>query len=152
MERRMTAGLGIVHAFLAVPLFVALSAAAGLADASSRPIQAAPVNPIEGTWVYAKDPSGVVKTESIYEGSTITFGPGGKYSFQLGQTQIALQGTWEVRGTARDTVRVHTEYGQGRENDLTLTIRRNPRGVVVGLVVREGDGSTGARYYVPRPA
>lgn len=152
MERRITAGLGKVRAFLAVPLFVALSAAAGLADALPRAIQTTPANQIEGTWVYAKDPSGVVKTESIYEGSTITFGPGGKYSFQLGQTQIALQGTWEVRGAEGDTVRVHTEYGQGRENDLALTIRRDRRGVVVGLVVREGDGSTGARYYVPRPA
>ena len=105
---------------------------------------------IEGTWIYAKDPTGVVPAESIYEGSTITFGPGGKYTFQLGQTSIALQGTWEVRGAEGDTVRVHTEYGQGRRNDLTLTIRRDPRGAVVGMEVREGDGTTGARYYVPR--
>lgn len=108
------------------------------------------VNAIEGTWIYAKDPTGAVRSESIYEGSTITFGPGGQYTFQLGQTSIALKGTWELRGAEGDTLRVHTEYGEERRNDLTLKVRRNPRGEVIGLEVREGDESAGARYYVPR--
>lgn len=114
-------------------------------------LQAAQVTPIEGTWIYAKDPTGAVKSEAIYEGSTITFGPEGKYTFQLGQTAVALQGTWERRGVEGNTVRVHTEYGQERRNDLTLKVRRDRRGAVIGMEVREGDGSTGARYYVPRP-
>lgn len=112
--------------------------------------QAAQMSSIEGVWVYAKDPKGLVPAEAIYEGSMITFGPGGKYVFQLGETSIALQGTWEIRSGKGDTVLVHTEYGQDRRNDLTLTIRRGARGIVVGMEVREGDGSTGARYYVPR--
>jgi hypothetical protein len=45
---------------------------------------------------------------------------------------------------------VHTEYGKGRRNDLTLTLRRNASGAVTGMEVREGDGSSGARYYVPQ--
>ena len=114
-------------------------------------IQTAQPNPIEGIWIYAKDPSGAVKSEAIYQGSTITFGPGGKYTFQLGETSIALQGTWALSGVDGDTVKVHTEYGQGRSNDLTLKVRRDRRGTVIGMEVREGDGSTGARYYVPRP-
>jgi hypothetical protein len=114
-------------------------------------IQAPQVTPIEGTWIYAKDPTGAVKSEPIYEGSTIMFGPDRKYSFQLGETRVALQGTWELRSVEGDTVRVHTEYGRGRSNDLTLKVRRDQRGAVIGMEVREGDESTGARFYVPRP-
>lgn len=91
-----------------------------------------------------------MKSESIYAGSTIMFGPDGKYTFQLGQSGVALQGTWELRGVEGNTVRVHTEYGQERRNDLTIKVRRDRRGAVIGMEVREGDGSTGARYYVPR--
>jgi len=104
---------------------------------------------IEGTWTYATDPTGAVPAEAIYEGSSITFGVDGKYSFQLAETSIALQGTWEVRGNEGGTVQVHTEYGQGRRNDLTLKLRRDAQGTVIGMEVREGDGSTGARFYVP---
>jgi hypothetical protein len=125
--------------------------AARAAEPAAPPPQEVPaVNPVEGTWVYAKDPAKKVKSEKIYEGSTITFGPAGAYSFRLAETTIALKGTWEVRGADGDVVRVHTEYGQGRRNDLTLTLRRDPHGTVVGMEVREGDGSTGARYYVPQ--
>ncbi|TMQ77748.1 hypothetical protein ACCUM_2695 [Candidatus Accumulibacter phosphatis] len=47
---------------------------------------------------------------------------------------------------------MRTEYGPGRRNDLTLKLRRDARGAVVGMKIREGNGSTGARYYVPRPS
>jgi hypothetical protein len=114
------------------------------------PCASQPVSPIEGTWTYAKDPTGAIGSEAIYEGSAITFGPGGAYAFQLGQTKIALKGTWELRGAEGNVVRVHTEYGKGRRNDLTLTLRRNASGAVTGMEVREGDGSSGARYYVPQ--
>ncbi|MFN7145543.1 MAG: hypothetical protein ACK4YP_17340 [Myxococcota bacterium] len=103
---------------------------------------------IAGTWRYAKDPTGAVATDPIYEGSTITFAPDGRYTFRLAQFPRPLEGTWELRGAEADTVRVHTEYGQGRRNHLTLTLRRDAGGAVTGMVVREGDGSTGARLYV----
>ena len=140
----------MVKALVVVSLFLFVSAVADLRSAPLPAAQGAEASPIEGVWIYAKDPKGVVKPEAIYEGSTIVFGAGGKYSFQLGQTSIALQGTWELRGTKGNIIRVHTEYGQDRSNDLTLTIRRDAKGAVAGLEVREGDGSTGARYYVPR--
>ena len=137
---------------MALPSNVTMTLILCLGLLSSAPfIQAAQPKPIEGIWIYAKDPSGAVKSEPIYEGSTITFGPDGKYTFQLRETSVALQGTWELRGTEGDTFKVHTEYGQGRSNDLTLKLRRDRRGAVTGMEVREGDGSTGARYYVPRP-
>jgi hypothetical protein len=140
----------MVKTLVVVALLLWPFAAANLPAAPLAAAQGAQVSPIEGVWIYAKDPKGVVRSEAIYEGSTITFGAGGKYAFQLGETSIALQGTWEVRGAKGDIVRVHTEYGRDRSNDLTLTIRRDAGGKVVGLEVREGDGSTGARYYVPR--
>jgi hypothetical protein len=87
MERRTTAGLCMVKALLVVPLAVMLSATAGLSAPSAQTIRPATVNHFEGTWIYAKDPMGVVPTESIYDGSTITFGPGGKYSFQLARRE-----------------------------------------------------------------
>ena len=147
----------VMNLLLQVGILVLASGVSGGETVSGPPpparsAQAAPASRIEGTWIYAKDPTGAVPSEPIYVGSTITFGPGGKYTFQLGDTIVALQGTWELRGAQGDVFRVHTEYGQGRSNDLTLTIRRDPRGAVVGMEVREGDGSTGARYYVPRTA
>ncbi len=124
-----------------------LLASAGLAGQDN----ATAAKSIEGTWVYAKDPTGKVKSEPIYEGSTITFEAGGRYVFALADTPKPLTGTWELRGAEGNTIRVHTEYGQNRRNDLTLTLRRDARGGVVGFEVREGDDdSSGVRYYVPR--
>jgi hypothetical protein len=140
----------MVKALVVVSLFLWPSAAADLGSTRLSATQGAAASPIEGVWIYAKDPKGVVKSEAIYEGSTITFGAGGKYSFRLADTSSALQGTWELRGSKGNVIQVHTEYGQDRSNDLALTIRRDASGKVVGLEVREGDGSTGARYYVPR--
>ena len=112
---------------------------------------AAAAKAIEGTWVYAEDPTGKVKSEPIYEGSTITFEPGGRYAFALADTPKPLAGTWELRGAEGNIIRVHTEYGENRRNDLTLTVRRDARGSVAGFEVREGDvNSSGVRYYVPR--
>lgn len=141
----------MVKALVVASLFLSPFATTAPWLAPLPAVQATQTNPIEGVWVYAKDPRGVVRPEAIYQGSTITFGAGGKYTFQLAETSIALQGTWEVRGAKGDVIRVHTEYGQDRSNDLALTIRRDASGKVVGMEVREGDGSTGARYYVPRP-
>lgn len=141
----------MVKALVVGSLFLWPSATATPSPAPLAAAQAAQANPIEGVWVYAKDPKGVVRSEAIYEGSTITFGAGGKYAFRLAEASIALQGTWEVRGGTGNIIQVHTEYGQDRSNDLALTIRRDASGKVVGMEVREGDGSTGARYYVPRP-
>lgn len=104
---------------------------------------------IEGTWVYAKDPTGKVKIDPIYEGSTITFEAGGKYAFALRDLPKPLVGTWLLRQATGNTIDVHTEYGQERSNDLTLTLRRDAKGGVVGFEVFEGDG-IGIRYYVPR--
>jgi len=140
----------MVKALIVVSLFLWPSASADLRSAPLSAAQSAAASPIEGVWIYAKDPKGVVKSEAIYEGSTITFGAGGKYAFQLGQTSIALQGTWELLGATGDGSSVRTEYGAGRGNALARTIRRDASGKVAGLEVREGDGSTGARYYVPR--
>jgi hypothetical protein len=124
-------------AILSLSLLVAAGQAAGAKD-------------IVGVWAYAKDPRGAIPSEKIYEGSTITFTADGKYAFQLAETTIALRGTWELRSAEGHVIRVHTIYGQGRENDLTLTLRRDGRGAIAGIEVREGDGSTGARYYVPK--
>lgn len=102
---------------------------------------------IEGTWIYAKDPAGKIKMDPIYDGSTITFEAGGKYAFKLGDFGKPLAGTWELRDAKGDTIKVHTEYGQGRRNDLTLLLRRDAKQVVIGFEIREGEDATGARYY-----
>jgi hypothetical protein len=112
--------------------------------------EASPVtNAIQGTWIYAKDPTRAIAHDKIYVGSTITFEAGGGYTFALADARIPLTGTWELRGEEGDTVRVHTEYGRERRNDLTLTLRRDRQGKVIGMEVREGDDDTGARFYVP---
>lgn len=134
--------------------FLLLALASG-ASAGTPPTASTPPAPVtsmhnlEGTWIYAKDPTGAVPSEPIYEGSTLTFGPGSRYTFQLAGTRVALTGVWELRGVEGDVVRIHTEYGQDRRNDLTLALRRGADGAVIGMEVREGDGSTGARFYVP---
>ena len=152
--RALTSVLALGALLTSVSIAASAEVAGAFHAAQSAPLtpQLAAARPILGTWVYAKDQTGVVPSEAVYEGSAITFGADGVYTFQLGQSTIALKGTWEVRGVDGDTVRVHTEYGKGRRNDLTLTLRRNPAGAAVGMEVREGDGSTGARYYVPRPS
>lgn len=120
-------------------------------SAPSHLPEANPVNALQGTWIYGQDPTGQIPVDPIYTDSTLTFGADGRYAFQLGQTRIALEGTWIMTSADGDLLLVHTEYGQGRHNDLALTLRRRASGATIGMEVREGDGTTAARYYVPRP-
>ena len=146
----------LVAAALVATIASAFASPPGREDAPRHEQAARPdpayAKPIERVWVYAKDPGGGVPFEAIYDGRTVTFGPDAAHAFQLGQSRIALKRTWELRGAEGDTFRVRTEYGPGRRNDLTLKLRSDARGAVVGMKIREGDGSTGARYYVPRPS
>ena len=135
-------------------LFLGACAPVIRTDAPTAPShlpEASPVNALQGTWIYSQDPTGQIPVDPIYTDSTLTFGADGHYAFQLGQTRIALEGSWVLTSAEGDVLRIHTEYGQGRRNDLALTLRRGASGAAVGMEVREGDGSTGARYYVPRP-
>jgi hypothetical protein len=107
--------------------------------------------PIEGAWIYADDPANKIKSDPVYKGSTITIEAGGRYAFALGEsTMKPLEGKWTLRGADADTFRIHTEYGRGRTNDMTLRVRRDAKGVIVGMEIREADDDpTLARYYVP---
>lgn len=135
---------------LGAVLLLALGVTFSLDSRASASTQEGASKAIEGVWIYANDPSQKIKVDPVYEGSTITIEAGGRYAFALGGMPKPLQGTWELRGAEGYVFRIHTEYGQGRKNDLTLTLRRDGKGVVTGMEVREGDGSAGARYYVPQ--
>ena len=107
--------------------------------------------PIEGVWIYADDPAKKIKSDPVYEGSTITIEAGGRYVFALGASAMKpLEGRWTLRGAEADTFRIHTEYGRGRTNEMTLRVKRDEKGVIVGLEIREADDDPAlARYYVP---
>ena len=106
---------------------------------------------IEGVWIYANDPAKKIKFDPVYEGSTITIEAGGRYAFALGASAMKpLEGRWTLRGAEADTFRLHTDYGRGRTVDSTLRVKRDGKGVIVGMEVREADDDpTLARYYVP---
>jgi hypothetical protein len=107
--------------------------------------------PIAGVWIYANDPTKKIKSDPVYEGSTITIEAGGRYAFALGESAMKpLEGRWTLRGAEADTFRIHTDYGRGRANDMTLRVKRDAKGVIVGMEIREADDDpTLARYYVP---
>lgn len=101
---------------------------------------------LHGTWAYAEDPEGEIPPDPVYENSTMTFEPDGTYAFDLG---VTLKGTWEKTGSEDGTLLVHTVYGSSdTETDIAVSFRRDDDGEVEGLVLREGDGSNGRRFYV----
>jgi hypothetical protein len=106
---------------------------------------------IEGVWIYADDPAKKIKSDPVYEGSTITIEAGGRYVFALGASAMKpLEGRWILRGAEADLFRIHTDYGRGRTNNMTLRVKRDGKGVIVGMEVREADDDPQlARYYVP---
>lgn len=104
-----------------------------------------------GTWVYAADPAGVIASDRLYEGSTLTLGADGQYLFRLRGPGMVLEGRWTLVDTEGETVRIATDYGRDRTNLLTLTAQRGVGGDVVGFVIREGDGTVGVRYYRRSP-
>jgi hypothetical protein len=106
---------------------------------------------IEGVWIYADDPAKKIKSDPVYEGSTITIEAGGRYAFALGESAMKpLEGRWTLRGAEADVFRIHTDYGRGRTNNMTLRVKRDGKGVIVGMEVREADDDPQlARYYVP---
>ncbi len=113
--------------------------------ASSPAASEVRVDAIVGTWTYAEDPTGRIPTDPVYVGSVMMFGADGAYAFQLGESALILEGTWALLGTEGAALRVHADYGRGRQHDLTLVPRRGPDGGVQGLEVRQADGS--ARYH-----
>lgn len=108
--------------------------------------------PIEGVWIYANDPAKKIAFDPVYEGSTITIEPGGRYVFAIGESAMRpLQGRWTLRRAEADTFRIHTDFGQGRTVDSTLRVRRDAKGAIVGMEIREADDDPKlARYYVPK--
>lgn len=107
--------------------------------------------PIEGVWIYANDPAKKIRFDPVYEGSTITIEAGGRYAFALGASAMKpLEGRWTLRGAEADMFRIHADYGRGRTVDTTLRVKRDAKGVIVGMEVREADDDPElARYYVP---
>ena len=107
--------------------------------------------PIEGVWIYANDPSKKITFDPVYEGSTITIEAGGRYVFALGESSMKpLEGRWTLRGAQADTFHIHTDFGQRRTVDSTLSVKRDATGAIVGMEVRPADDDQKlARYYVP---
>ena len=103
---------------------------------------------VDGTWTYAADPRGgeAAQTQQIYNGSTLTFGSDGSYAFKLGATPKPLAGTYTVASWSKEGGVLHTDYGQGRTNQLHLSLHRDGE-KVVGFIVRETDQKVNPRYY-----
>lgn len=119
---------------------------------SKAPLPAAPTAAVEPAelvrvWTYAADPKEEVGTEPLYTKSTMTFTAEGQYLFKLGRTPKPLSGTYNVVQWGPDGGELHTDYGEGRTNQLHLSARRGQDGQLIGFVVREGPEKVGGRYY-----
>ena len=101
---------------------------------------------LAGQWMYGVDPRGGLDTEPLYEKSLMTFTAGGDYSFRLGESTFALEGTYVVAEWSDTGGVLNTDYGQGRTNQLHIALHTE-QGSVVGYVVREGETRINPRYY-----
>lgn len=120
---------------------------AGPSPQPNAPSEDTSMDELIGTWSYAKDPEGVVEPNSFYEGGSVTFTEAGGYTMAMGDGGYKLEGRYEVTSASPERVVLATSYSDGRSNTLTLQLRRDAGGAIVGFAVLETEEELPTRYY-----